>query len=364
MVVRAPRWGWVPVLLAWFGLAGCGSGSDDAGPPPRSVEVVTVQSRDLVDWVSVVGRLEAERQVRVNAEIPERIEKVHVVLGQPVEAGDPLVTLSGDLQAAGLGQATGALEAQRASAALAKAQLERVEVLYEAGTASRADLDTARRQYESAQAAVKQLSASRSQAALQTARSVVRAPFDGVVALLDARAGDMATPGRALAVVVEPGAARVVLDVPERDFGRLRVGQPARVWALSDPQRVVTGEVSAVGGLVDLLTRTGPAEIHLEEAAILPGSAVRAEIEVGRRADVVLVPALAVQLAADFSQSREGTAFVLADGRAEARRVTVGERDGDQVEITSGLAPGDVIVTLGAHLLKDDAPVVVVGGAT
>lgn len=261
MTVRAPRWVMVPVLLVGAFLTGCNAASSEAdGPPARAIEAMTVGTSDLVDVVSIVGRLEAERQMRVNAEIPERIERVHVVLGQAVKAGDPLVTLSGEVQAAGLGQATGALEAQRASAALAKAQLERVEVLFDAGTASRADLDTARRQYESAQAAVRQLSASRSQAAVQTARSVVRAPFDGLVALLDAKAGDMASPGRALAVVVEPGAAKIVLDVPERDIGRIAVGQPAEVWALSNPELVVTGRGSAVGLLVDTVTRT-PLEV-------------------------------------------------------------------------------------------------------
>ncbi len=353
-----------PVLYALFLalVVACNPAGDDGGPLARAIETTTVAPSDLVDIVSVVGRLEADRQMRVSAEIPERIAEVHVVLGQSVRKGDPLVTLSGELQAAGLGQATGALEAARASEALAKAQLERVQVLFEAGTASRADLETARRQLESAVASVKQLSGARSQAAVQKARSVVRAPLDGVVALLDAKEGDLAAPGRALAVVVEPGAARVFLDVPERDFSRLATGQEARVWPLSDPEHVVTGRVSAVGLLVDPLTRTGKAEVYFDDASILPGSAVRAEIQVDRREDVLVVPAVAVQLSADFLDSREGTVFVVTDDQVAARSVRVGERDGDRLEIREGLEAGAVIATVGAHLLKDGMRVRIVDG--
>lgn len=357
---RARSW---PALYAFLlFVAACNPTGSNGPPPARAIETAIVAPSDLVEVVSVVGRLEADRQMRVNAEIPERIAVVHVALGQAVRRGDPLVTLSGELQAAGLGQATGALEAARASEALASAQLERVEVLFEAGTASRADLETARRQLESAVASVKQLSGARSQAAVQQARSVARAPIDGIVALLDAKEGDMAVPGRPLAVIVEPGAARVFLDVPERDFSRLAVAQTAEVWPLSDPEHVVTGKLSAVGLLVDPLTRTGKAEVFVDDASILPGSAVRAEIEVDRRTGVLVVPAMSVQLAADFLESREGTVFVVEGDRVEATPVRIGERDGDRLEVREGLEVGAVIATLGAHLLKDGMQVRVVDG--
>jgi RND family efflux transporter MFP subunit len=348
------------LALAPLALAACAEPATPE-PPPRAIEVMTVSPETVATSVSVVGRLEAERQARVAAELPERIEQVHVALGQAVRRGDPLVTLRGDLYAAGVGQATGALEAARAGADLAAAQLERVRVLHAAGTASLADLRAAESQHASAEASVRQVSGARSQAAAQSARSVIRAPFDGVVALLDADVGDIAAPGRPLAVIVEPGPARIALDIPERDFSRVAPGQAVRAWPLVDPSLVVFGAVEGVGGFIDPSTRTGRAEVILPASPILPGSAVKVAIDVDRREGVLVVPAVAVQLAADFEDTREGTVFVVRDQRVSARAVIVGERLGDRLELREGVDPGAVIATLGAHLLRDGDRVLIAG---
>lgn len=340
-------------------------GVEETPPDPgRAIETAEVARDDIIDVSSNVGRVEAQRQARVNAELPERIATVHVTLGQTVKAGDPLVTLSGEIQAAGLGQATSALDAARASLDLAKSQAERVGVLFEAGTASRADLEAARSQAASAEAQVRQLSASRSQAAVQRARSVVRAPFDGVVAMLDANEGDIAQPGRALAVVVQPGPMKVLLDVPERDFDGIEAGQPARVASLAHPDRPVDGVVVGVGQLIDPMTRTGRVEIRIPDGAtLLAGAAVRAAIETQRRADALVVPVAAVQLATDFQKSRKATVYRVGEGFASATEVVLGERLGERYEVIEGLAEGDVVATLGSHLLRDGAPVRVVEAA-
>ena len=335
--------------------------AEEAAEPGRAIQTARVERDDIVDVASNVGRVEAQRQARVNAELPERIASVHVTLGQTVKQGDPLVTLSGEIQAAGLGQASSALEAARASLELAKSQADRVAVLFEAGTASRADLEAARSQRDAAAAQVGQLSASRTQAAVQRARSVVRAPFDGIVAMLDANEGDLAQPGRALAVVVQPGPMKVLLDVPERDFDGIEAGQPAKVASLAHPDRPVDGVVVGVGQLIDPMTRTGRVEVRIPDGgALLAGAAVRASIETQRRPDALVVPVAAVQLANDFQKSRKATVYRVGEGFASAAEVVLGERLGERYEVVDGLDEGDVIATLGSHLLRDGAPVRVV----
>ena len=343
--------------LAVLMMVGCAQEAPPASEPGRAIEAAEVRPEDVIDVVSSVGRVEAKRQVAVNAELPEVIETVHVELGQEVVKGQPLVTLGGQLQAAGLGQAEASLEAARASRELARQQAERVQVLFDAGTVSKADLDAARSQLTSAEAQVRQLGSARTQAAVQRSRTVVRAPFDGVVAQLDASEGDMAQPGRPLAVLVQPGPMKVLLDVPEREFVRIRRGQRSRVGSLAAPTERVEGTVKAVGLLIDPMTRTGRVEIEVPQSALLPGSAVRAAVETDRREDALVVPVLAVQLRADFEQSHKATVYEVGEGVAIAQEVRLGERLGDRYEVVEGLEPGDVVATLGAHLLEDGAPV-------
>lgn len=344
------------ILAVLVFLAACGAPAE--GPPPaRPIEAVEARYDHVVQKVRVVGEVEADVQARVNPELPERIERVHVRLGQSVKKGDPLVTLSGETYAAGLGQASASLEAAQAARELAKSSLERVKVLFEAGTASQADLDNAQNQLRSADAQVRQLQSALSQAAVQKERSVVTAPFDGVVASLDADPGDIASPGRPLVVLVQPGSMRAELQVPERNFHRIRPQMKARVSPLANPSVVVEGEVAAVGGFIDPTTRTGEVEVVLPDAGerIVAGSAVSVEIELARRSGVLMVPVQAVQFAADVHESGDATVFVVVDGVAHARAVKVGHREPEAVEIVEGLKPGEVVATVGAHLLRDGA---------
>lgn len=348
---------WAPLALALLLLSACQEAETVA--PARPIEAIAAYHDDVVERITVIGRLQADLQARVNPELPERIEKVHVVLGQQVRAGDPLVMLSGDLQAAGLGQARASLEAAEAARELAQNQLERIRIVYEAGTASRAELDAAESQLRSAEAQVRQLRQALSQAAVQSGRSVMSAPFDGVVAQLDAEEGDIAAPGRPLVVVVQPGGMKAKLDVPERSFFRVQTGMPAVIQPLADREQVVEGVVSAVGALIDPTTRTGRVEVAVSdpEGALVAGAAVRATIELDRREGVLLVPIQAVQLAADVHLSRKGTVYVIEDDVAHAREVVVGHREPERIEIIEGLEPGEVVATFGAHLLRDGARV-------
>lgn len=348
------------ILAALVLLAAC-SAPEAGPPPPRPIEAAEAAFGDVVEKVHVVGEVEADVQARVNPELPERIETVHVRLGQSVKKGDPLVTLSGETYAAGLGQASASLEAAQAARELARSSLERVKVLFGAGTASQADLDNAQNQLRSADAQVRQLQNALSQAAVQKQRSVVTAPFDGVVASLQADPGDIAAPGRPLVVLVQPGGMRADLRVAERHFHKIRPGMKAWASPLADPTVAVSGEVASVGGFIDPTTRTGEVEVVLPDAGgrLLAGAAVRVEIELARRSGALLVPVQAVQFAADVHESGDATVYVVEDGVAHARAVKVGHRQPEAVEIVQGLKPGEVVATVGAHLLRDGARVAI-----
>ncbi len=177
--------------------------------------------------------------------------------------------------------------------------------------------------------------------------------------LLTLREGDLASAGQTLMTIVRDEALRVVLQVPERSFLHVRAGMPVRVSPLANPELSVEGKVTLRGPVVNRATRTGRVEIDLPnlDGQLVAGSAVKVRIETARREGVVLVPVESVLLLPDTETTKLAEAFVVEGERASLRKVTVGKRQGDQMEIQEGLTPGESLVIRGAHLLKDKNPV-------
>jgi RND family efflux transporter MFP subunit len=333
--------------------------------PVRPVAVAPVGSGDVVEAVRLVGDLQGIEEVRVFAQVPERIRTLLVKEGQTVRPGDVLATLWADLQSEGVNQAEAALEAALTQRDAANDNLKRVKSMAEAGAAPQAQLDIALTQARAAEAAVRQATAMVGSASAQKDRTLVRAPIRGVVTQIMLREGDLAGMGMPIMTIVRPDKLKAVLRVPERDFFRVREGQPARIEPLGQEGNVANGKVTLKGPIVDRMTRTGLVEVMLDNAdgKFMAGSAVRAAIEILRRTDVVLVPASAVLFTADTERTHQALAFVAEGTLAKKRDVTVGWREGDRLEIVKGLAKGELLIVQGAHLLRDLNPLKIVTGA-
>jgi RND family efflux transporter MFP subunit len=333
--------------------------------PVRTVEVAPVGTGEVVEAVRLVGDLQGIEEVRVFAQVPERIRTFAVKEGQAVRPGDVLATLWSDLQNEGVNQAEAALEAALTQRDAAQDNLKRVKGMAEAGSAPQAQLEMALTQMRGAEAQVRQATAMVGSASAQKDRTLVRAPIRGVVTQVMLREGDLAGMGMPIMTLVRPDRLKAVLRVPERDFFQVREGMPVRIEPLGRAGLVADGKVSLKGPVVDRLTRTGLVEVVLENAdgKFTAGSAVRASIELLRRPDVVLVPAGAVLFTADTERTRQALAFVAEGTVARRREVTVGWREGDRLEIVKGLSKGEQLVVQGAHLLRDANPLKIVSAA-
>jgi multidrug efflux pump subunit AcrA (membrane-fusion protein) len=141
--------------------------------------------------------------------------------------------------------------------------------------------------------------------------------------------------------------------VSERQIQQLRPGQTARITVDAQPGRVYGGVVREVLPVAEGISRSSRVRVSLRGGRDLPvGAFARATIPVARKENVVAVPAAAIQ-------SEAGTNYVYAivDGQARRRNIELGIRDGDRVEVTSGLRPGDRIVTQGSPAVSDGARV-------
>lgn len=329
--------------------------------PARLVVTEPVRVEDAVDRIAVLGDVHGEREVRVFAQVPERIRVLHVQEGDVVAAGDPIVTLDADLQATSLQQASAAVGATEAARDQLVADVARVRRLVESGAMPRQQLEGLEAQLRTSEAQVAQVRAAQRSAGEQRSRTVVRAPVAGQVALLTVQQGDMVAPSVPICSVVAAERVIVKLRVTEQDFVRVRREMPVELRPPALPGVVRQGTVQRVSPVLDPITRTALVEVLVdnEDGLLRPGMVAEARIELSRRPDVVLVPSRALVLGARTQDEREAAVFVHdeAAGTAGRRPVRLGARYGSLVEVTEGLEGGETVVVQGQHLLRDGSAI-------
>ena len=181
----------------------------------------------------------------------------------------------------------------------------------------------------------------------------VRAPFDGRVGLRHISAGTYLTPGARVATLQNLSTLKIEFTVAERHMDRLRTGAAieVRIAGAADP---ITASVYAIEPRIDEVTRT----IRLRARAanpdgrILPGAFATVRLPLRTIPDAILIPAAAV-----IPGLNQQTVYVIEDGKAAPRVVQTGIRLDREIQITSGLKAGDVVITSGQLQIRPGAPV-------
>jgi HlyD family secretion protein len=296
-----------------------------AGP---TVDTATAQRRDVVQSVVASGRVASPHRVDIGAQIVGTVVEVPVEEGQAVKAGQRLVQLeSAELRAA----------ARQANATLAnaQAQLERNARLHEKGFVGKAVLDDAERNFEVART---QLDAARA----RLAYTVIRAPARGTLIARDVERGDIVQPGKVLMVLAPSGDTEIVLQIDERNLGRLKLGQKALASADAYPGETFAAQVAFINPGVDAQRGTVEVKLRVPQPPdyLRQDMTVSVDIETERHAG-------ALALAADAVHDATGPApWVLAirQGRTVKQPVKLGLRGEGAVEIVEGLAEGEQVV--------------------
>ena len=375
--------------------AGCNDGKADATAPsardePRPVRLADAAAGTLPVTVTATGTLAAEDQVVLNTKVAGRLRELPVDLGSVVHEGQVVAVL--DLRDFELRveQARTALAQARARLGLpadagddlkpeqaslvrqAKAVLEQARIvrgrmteLHRDGIVAKSELDTAEADYRVAEARYNEaLEEVRSRAALvaerrtqvhiaeqQLADATLRAPFDGAVRERHLSVGGYLDVGAPVLTIVKMHPLRLRLAVPERDAARVAVGQDVDV-RVEAGRASARGRVARLSPAVDEATRTVmiEAEVPNEQDALRPGAFANAEIVVDASAPAVLVPSSAVVTFAGVSK-----VLGVADGRVVEKRVRVGRRAGDRVEILDGVAAGEMVIVEPGNLTAGQA---------
>jgi len=305
--------------------------------PAVAVHVQTVESKSRVATEDVVGTVRARLRSVIEAKISGRIEKMLVVPGQNVKAGELLVQLDArEVQA----------QFDRAQALRQQAQsdLKRASDLYQQKILSQSEFDNAQSRARVADAAAME-------AETMLGYTKVIAPFDGVITRKYADVGDLAQPGKALLEMEDARDLRLEADVPEAVIGRLALGDKLGV-RVSGVTNDLEGVVSEISPSADPNSRTFLVKLDLPSTpGLRAGQFGRAAMPVGETS-ALRVPASAV-----VQRGQLELVFVVANGRAQLRIVKTGKRIGSDVELVSGVEAGEQVITDEVGQLMDGQPV-------
>ncbi len=362
--------------VAWAGLTPALAASDADAVPLPVVTTVTVAPREIVDHVVVSGTLVARDEVLVAPELDGlRITDVLVEEGDKVTKGQVLARLSREMldtqlaqnaatiarAQAAIAQGRDGIEQADAAAQEATLSLARAQTLLKTGNATEATIEqrvsasrsatgrlaSAKNGLTIADADLALAQAQRDDLFLRVARTEIRAPVDGIVSRKAARVGaTAAVAGEPLFHLIAHGRIELEADVTESALGQLQPGQPATITI--DGGSAVAGHVRAVYPEVDRTSRLGKVRIKLDaNAALHSGAFARGMVEVARRTGSA-VPVSALLYGSD------DTVAVLAvkDGRVDERKVETGLSAAGFIEITTGVAAGDVIVARAGPFLR------------
>jgi RND family efflux transporter MFP subunit len=352
--------------LAVAVLAGCsgkGSGSSATAPQKVAVEAAPVSVGTLRQTIAVVGTLEPKWQAEVKAEYSGVVAEVLVPEWTRVKKGDVLLRF--DAREAGAVAASARASFLQAEVAATRAarEHERTRKLKEASLATEQQVDEARTAADAAEATVGAARAQKDVAETRLAKTVLRAPLDGVVASRSVNPGDFVQnmgSDNTMFRIVDNRLLDLAVAVPSSRLSEVRVGQPLTFASDAVPDRTFEGRVRFVNPAADVASRTVKVFVEVPNAAgtLRSGLFVKGEIVTGERANVLTAPRAAI-LSWDLAQ-KQAVLYALEGETARKRTVTTGATSGDEVEIVSGLAKGDRVVTRGGFNLRDGDAVEVV----
>ena len=361
------------------GMGGPGGGMGGFGGPgggfrpPMTVEVAKVSRGNISAHLSVVGNLIGEATVDVAPKTGGRLTTMTVKLGDRVRRNQVIGKIEDReiveqvRQAEASHQVAEATIRQRkADLNLALTNVERSRNLFGRQLLPKQTLDDAEARYTSAVAQVDLAEAqlAQSEARMQElkinlANTNVVSPVDGFVAKRNVDPGAWVSQNAPLVSVVDISSLRLVANVVEKDLRMVGVGDAGQIDVDAFPGEKFKGRIARVSPIIDPATRTAQMEVEIPnpEFRLKPGMYARVDLEIDGRANVLLVPKIALV----DSEGQRGVYQPSEDNKAIFKPVKVGIEDSEHAEIAGGLQEGETVVSVGAGALRRNDQLVVAG---
>ena len=310
-----------------------------------AVEIAAAEAQDLSTTLEAVGTSLAKQSIEVVALASGRVKEVLFEPGQKIAAGAVLLRLDDEIERADLEQA----EATLRETTLAH---ERAVTLRKQNAVSQAALDEAQSKMASAEAEL-------DRAKRRLSDRTVRAPFDGLIGMRQVDAGARVSDTTVITTLDDLSEIQIEFSVSETLYGRVEIGQTITATAAAYPERRFEGTVSSIDPRVDAAGRAFKVRATLpnDDLALPAGMFMHVTLELDNRT-AVLVPETAI-----VPVGGKSFVYLVRDGVAEQREVSLGARQPGSVEVSAGLEAGDVVVVSGTQRLRNGAPVTIVAAA-
>jgi membrane fusion protein (multidrug efflux system) len=307
------------------------------------VGAAPVERRDISSYIETNGVLEAENEVDLIARMNGPIVELNTEEGMTVRRGQPLARIDdrdirSDLEIARVAQAEAKLDFERAER-LRASQLISPEEYEQAANA----FETAEARYEGTR--------------ILLGYTEITAPFDGLIVNRYIDFAQQVSPGAPLFRISDFDPLLCPIQVPERELPRLAVGQSAYLTVEAWSGERFAARVLRISPVVNAATGTVKVTLDVTpDKRLRPGMFARVFLETERRTASLVIPKAALSL-----ESLGDTVYVVGDGVAQRRDVTLGFREGDFVEVTAGLEEAEQVVVIGQDGLSDGTPIRVLG---
>jgi membrane fusion protein (multidrug efflux system) len=316
------------------------------GPPPIIIEATKVASVKLPQGIGAVGSLRSDETVILRPEVAGRVAHIGFREGERVAKGQVLVKLDDSVQQADVSRA-------RANLTLSKTKHDRSIDLRNKGFLSAQALDETLNNLKVAQADAELMEA-------RMGKTAIRAPFSGTIGLRQVSVGDYVKEGQDMVNLESIDPLKVDFRVPELALSQVKDGQTIQITLDAIPDKAYDGKVFAINPLIDANGRSIVirAQVPNRDGKLRPGMFARVKLFTSGSKDTLVVPEESL-----FPLGDDKYVYKVVDGKATRQKIEIGQRREGRVEVVSGLAADDVVVTAGVIKLREGAPVAIVNAA-
>ena len=345
---------YLPLAVLVLSTSGVES-ANSQGMPPTLVESDTVRAMEFHEQITLVGRSEGAATSAIVAEVAGQVAAIVAPEGNPIKQGGILIEIDSDRIRLDLMAKEGEYIEVREQFDLAKKSLARSEDLFQRKLISDISFDSAKAWIKISEGRLQKLTAERDRMAKDVEDCKVKAPYSGFTSRRLINVGEWVNRGTPVYEMADISQLRVVVDLPERYYGRLSVGSPASIVGSADTLSPLTGTVTGVSRSANSATHTYPIIIQVDnkDSKLGGGALVRATLSFDQ-----LFNSTAVSKDAIIRQGSQSIVYTIQEGKAAPIPVTVSATVGDMVAISGpGVAPGMTVIVRGNERVFPGAPV-------
>jgi membrane fusion protein (multidrug efflux system) len=305
-------------------------------PPPQIVDVIIASNQNIENKVEVNGLVLANETVDIHPEVSGRLIMLNMPDGATVNEGTILAKINdADLQAQ--------LLKSKSQLSLAEKNEERLNKLLQINGINQADYDVALNTVNNIKADIELLKA-------QIDKTIIRAPFTGILGLRMVSPGAYVTPQLVMGTLQQTNQLKIDFSVPEMYGSLIKKGNSIKV--IADNNQEVTATIEAEESQVNASTGNIKIRAILKQGNLKPGSFVKIQLDAGDGKQSIMVPTNAI-----IPDANSKKIIVVKEGKGEMVKIKTGLRKAYGVEVIDGLNPGDSIVVTGVLFVKSGKPV-------